>query len=234
MKFTSATAAAILAFTLAQVGALPSPQANDGSVAGSQAAPADVPIYYADESDVEKRDSQPQHQGQHGQHGQHGGQGHGEHKWKGMGQGKGKGQHGPMPDDDDSLDLTPLLDHPDPEVQQLTRRALQATKFHWWQQQGNNDKFMKIVVGNPNVRPIANVWEQDGLPKEFKKRDPDAPGDAGGDAGSQHAKGKWMGQEHDGGQGEHPQGDGGNGQWKQWRQNRGHGPMSDDDDYDEE
>ncbi|OAL29434.1 hypothetical protein AYO20_09171 [Fonsecaea nubica] len=225
MKFTAATAAAFLVLTLGQVGALPSPQANDGSVTGIQDPPVDIPIYYVEEADVEKRDSQGQHYGQHGGKPK----GHGEHKWKGMGQGKGKGQHGPMPDDDDSVDLTPLLDHPDPEVQELGRRAVKATKFHWWEQQGNSGKFMNVVVGNPNVRPLANVKEQDLLPKEFKKRDPAAPAGANGDSDSQHAKGKWMGNEHDAGEGKPPQGVGGNEQWKQWRQNRGHGPMADDE-----
>ncbi|OAP62474.1 hypothetical protein AYL99_04679 [Fonsecaea erecta] len=222
MKLTSATAATILAFTLAQVGALPSLQASDGSVVGAQPPRTDIPIYYVEEAELEKRDSEGQH------HGQHGGGGHGEHKWKGMGQGKGKSQHGPMPDDE-SIDLTPLFGHPDPEVQQIARRAVQATKFHWWQQQGNTGKFMNIVVGNPDVRPLANVKEQDLEPKEFKKRDPDMPTDADGGSDSQHAKGKWMGNEHDGGQDKHPQGSGADGEWRQWGQNRGHGPMSDDE-----
>ncbi|KIX93335.1 uncharacterized protein Z520_10978 [Fonsecaea multimorphosa CBS 102226] len=225
MKFTSTTAAAVLAFTLAQVGALPSPQANDGSVAASQSPPADTPIYYVEDADVEKRDSQGQI------HGSHSGEGHGEHKWKGM----GKGQHGPMPgedDDSDSVDLSPLFDHPDPEVQQIARRAIQATKFHWWQQQGDTGKFMNIVVGNPDVRPLANVKEQDLEPKEFKKRDPDAATATAGAPGAshtQHASGKWMGMDHFDEQGKRPQVTGASAQWKQWGQNRGKGPMADDE-----
>ncbi|KIW96590.1 uncharacterized protein Z519_01981 [Cladophialophora bantiana CBS 173.52] len=225
MKVTAATPATILAFILAQAGALPSPEANGGAVTGSQFPPSDVPVYYIENADVEKRDSQGQNHGQHG--GRHGGKGHGEHKWKAMGQGKGQGQHGPMPDDDGSVDLTPLFDHPDPEVQEIVRRAIKAPKFHWWEQQGNGGKFMNIVVGNPDVRPLANVKEQDLNPKEFKKRDPEAATNADVNDDSEHAKDKWMDNKHDDGQGK--EGNRGNAQWKQWRQSRGHGPMSDGD-----
>ncbi|EXJ96451.1 hypothetical protein A1O1_01577 [Capronia coronata CBS 617.96] len=127
MQLTASTVAAILAFTVAQVGALPSPQqtTTGDSVAATQtppppSAPESVPVYYPEEEFyIEKRWTPSNHPGQGEGHGQGNGM---PPKWQGGVQGNGgtdrhpyqgqhggpsgmgfgsHGFHGPMPDSDE-------------------------------------------------------------------------------------------------------------------------------------
>ncbi|OCT46513.1 hypothetical protein CLCR_02081 [Cladophialophora carrionii] len=210
MKFTTYTAATILAYVLAQAGALPSPQDAGAVASDTPAAPVEEPMYYAeevDEANVEKRDGAVQHKGWQGD-----GKARffGGHNWKGMNQ----GNHGPMPDDD-NIDPTPYLDHPDPTVAamaSIVRRApepgftkingityIQAPKFHWWEYQSNGDGLNPVVGGNPNVRSYKNVKEQDGYPKGLRRRDADD-----GHHGPPGGFGKAMGGQRQGGHDDHP------------------------------
>ncbi|EXJ64845.1 hypothetical protein A1O7_01183 [Cladophialophora yegresii CBS 114405] len=256
MKLTTYTVATILAYALAQAGALPSPQ-DAGTVASdTPAASTEEPMYYADEADLDKRDGPVQHKNWQidGKARPFVG-----HNWKGMNQ----GNHGPMPDDDD---LTPYLDHPDPTVAamaSIVRRApepgftkinginyIQAPKSHWWESQSNGDGLNPVVGGNPNIRSYFNVKEEVRLPKGLGKRGAAEDGHRGGPpAGFGHAMGgQGQGQGgHDGppagfgkgdGQGQHAGGPPGgieHGQGGQpWKNHggegfRGHGPMADEE-----
>ena len=91
MRLTPYTAAAILAFALAQAGAVPSPQADDASVTTNEVPPANEPMYYPEEEptaivDVNKRDTT--FTGKAIPYGEH-------RKWKSM-----KSGAGPMEDAD--------------------------------------------------------------------------------------------------------------------------------------
>ncbi|KAJ9602444.1 hypothetical protein H2200_012986 [Cladophialophora chaetospira] len=210
MRFTSYTAAAILAFALAQAGAVPSPQESEAVSADPPAPPTDEPVYYPDEgddADIEKRDNKkfpPARQ-------------YGGHTWKNLG---GQG-NGPMPDED--FDLEPYLDHPDPAIEAIAsvaKRAPKTTKnaqgipvvddpsYHWWEQQGAKGATDNpIAVGNPNVKPNTDYIQQTrwGAGLKAREADPDEHGAPGGQAGhwagGQGGQGMGTGHSGQGGQG---------------------------------
>jgi hypothetical protein len=256
MKFTLYTAAAVLAYALAQAGALPSPQEAGAVASDTQAAPAEGSVYFAEEveeADVQKRDSPEQHRGWQGD-----GKGRpfGGHSWKGMNQ----GNHGPMPDDD-NVDLH-QPDPTDADTASIVRRASQPkyTKIngiqylvpplsHWWESQDNGDGVNPVVGGNPNVRNFYNVKEQDGWPKGLRRRDAEdghhgPPGGFGKSMGGQgqggnggppaQGKGEWQGQHPDGPPGGMGGGNGHGEGGQPWKNHggqggQGHGPMADEE-----
>ncbi|KIX00177.1 uncharacterized protein Z518_10315 [Rhinocladiella mackenziei CBS 650.93] len=147
MRLTASTAAAILAFTMATAGALPSPQTTDGALSTVQTPPHDTTLILVpdDEYYVEKRWT-PCHQGQgQGQgQGQSHGQGRCSRKWQGEhrnghrvdhtyyrgrqgGMGSNRGNHDPIPNIDD-LDLD--FSNEDAEVAKLARRAINLNFSH--------------------------------------------------------------------------------------------------------
>ncbi|KIW72618.1 hypothetical protein PV04_00801 [Phialophora macrospora] len=220
MKFTLYTAAAILAYALAQAGALPSPQEAGAVASDTQAAPAEKPVYYAEEmeeADDDNIDFLP---------------------------------YVNQPDPTDAATASIVRRAPEPKFTKINGiQYIVAPLSHWWESQSNGDGVNPVVGGNPNVRNFYNVKEQDGWPKGLRRRDTDnghygPPGGFGKSMGGQgegrngghpaQGKGEWQGQHPDG----PPAGMGGGKEHGQdgqpWKNHggqggQGRGPMADDE-----
>ncbi len=150
MKFTSYTAAAILAFALARAGAVPSPQETDAVAVDPAAPPPEEPVYYPEETEDGNIEKRGDHDGAYHKHFRgrpNSGHGpmpdedgdiekrddkytrkidgtarpYGGHRFGGS----DPDLHGPMPDED-SIDLTPFFDHPDPTIRAIATKVKRA------------------------------------------------------------------------------------------------------------